>query len=156
MPSTDPLLRLTNVAKRFDSPGNAGSLAVLDGITLEVIAGESLAIIGPSGSGKSTLLHIMGTLDRPTSGQVSLAGKDVSQLNETELAVVRNRQIGFIFQAHYLLPQCTVLENVLVPTLANQRDAPVSPDPGIERPEKRASRLLGRVGLASRLSHCPG
>src|SRR6266571_3789329 len=111
MPSIEPLLKLTSVAKRFDSPGNAGSLAVLDGITLEVGAGESLAIVGPSGSGKSTLLHIIGTLDRPTSGQVLLAGKDVSQLDEREIAAVRNRQIGFVFQAHYLLPQCTVLEN---------------------------------------------
>src|SRR5438445_1918252 len=118
MPSMDPLLKLTNVAKRFDSPGDAGSLAVLDGITLEVAAGESLAIVGPSGSGKSTLLHIIGTLDRPTSGQVLLAGKDVSQLVEREIAAVRNRQIGFVFQAHYLLPQCTVLENVLVPKLS--------------------------------------
>ena len=85
MPSTDPLLKLTNVAKRFDSPGNAGSLIVLDGITLEVGAGESLAIVGPSGSGKSTLLHIIGTLDSPTAGQVLLAGKDVSQLDEREI-----------------------------------------------------------------------
>src|SRR6266581_1339062 len=88
MPSIEPLLKLTSVAKRFDSPGNAGSLAVLDGITLELGAGESLAIVGPSGSGKSTLLHIIGTLDRPTSGQVWLAGKDVSQLDEREVAAV--------------------------------------------------------------------
>ncbi|SRR6266446_1702339 len=159
MSSHEPLLKLSNVAKRFDSPGNAGSLAVLDGITLEVGAGESLAIVGPSGSGKSTLLHIIGTLDRPTSGQVLLAGKDVSQLDEREIAAVRNRQIGFVFQAHYLLPQCTVLENVLVPTLAKTaRGATAATDPALpsESAEGRASRLLKRVGLAERLSHRPG
>src|SRR5436190_15252047 len=159
MPSLDPLLRLINVAKRFDSPGNAGSLAVLDGITLEVGAGESLAIVGPSGSGKSTLLHLIGTLDRPTSGQVLLAGKDVSQLDEREIAAVRNRQIGFVFQAHYLLPQCTVLENVLVPTLAKPaRGSTAATDPASssESAEGRASRLLKRVGLAERMSHRPG
>ena len=159
MPSMDPLLKLTNVAKRFDSPGDAGSLAVLHGITLEVAAGESLAIVGPSGSGKSTLLHIIGTLDRPTSGQVLLAGKDVSQLVEREIAAVRNRQIGFVFQAHYLLPQCTVLENVLVPTLAKPaRGSTAATDPASssESAEGRASRLLKRVGLAERMSHRPG
>src|SRR5882672_5457507 len=159
MPSMDPLLKLTNVAKRFDSPGNAGSLAVLDAITLEVAAGESLAIVGPSGSGKSTLLHIIGTLDQPTSGQVWLAGKDVSQLDEREIAAVRNRQIGFVFQAHYLLPQCTVLENVLVPTLAkptSKSNAPTDAASSSESAESRASRLLKRVGLAERLSHRPG
>ena len=159
MPSLEPLLKLTNVAKRFDSPGSAGSLAVLDGITLEVGAGESLAIVGPSGSGKSTLLHIIGTLDRPSSGQVLLAGKDVSQLDEREIAAVRNRQIGFVFQAHYLLPQCTVLENVLVPTLAKPpRGSTATTDPvsSSESAESRASRLLKRVGLAERISHRPG
>jgi len=158
MPSPEPLLKLANVSRRYDSPDNAGSLAVLSEISLEVTPGESLAIVGPSGSGKSTLLHIIGTLDRPTSGQVWLAGKDVSQLLEPELAAVRNQQIGFIFQAHYLLPQCTVLENVLVPTLANQSRAGVPPDPSLssESVADRASRLLTRVGLASRASHRPG
>ena len=158
MPSPEPLLKLANVSRRYDSPDNAGSLAVLSEISLEVTPGESLAIVGPSGSGKSTLLHIIGTLDRPTSGQVWFAGKDVSQLLEPELAAVRNQQIGFIFQAHYLLPQCTVLENVLVPTLANQSRSGVPPDPSLssESVADRASRLLTRVGLASRASHRPG
>ncbi|MFI5224535.1 MAG: ABC transporter ATP-binding protein, partial [Nitrospirales bacterium] len=112
------LLKLTNVAKRYDSLAGAVPVTVLKEVSLEMARGESLAIIGPSGSGKSTLLNIIGTLDHPTSGQVMLDGQDLSQLDELELAAVRNRQIGFIFQAHHLLPQCTVLENVLVPTLA--------------------------------------
>src|SRR5438093_8375880 len=159
MPSPEPLLKLADVTKRYESPGNAGSLAVLRDISLEVTAGESLAIVGPSGSGKSTLLHIMGTLDCPTSGQVWLGGRDISQLNEVELAALRNQQIGFVFQAHYLLPQCTVLENVLVPTLAKPgATIHVGSNPGkpSEASESRATRLLARVGLAERAAHRPG
>jgi lipoprotein-releasing system ATP-binding protein len=159
MPSPGPLLKLANVTKRYESPEKEGSLAVLRDISLEVSGGESLAIVGPSGSGKSTLLHIIGTLDRATSGQVSIGGRDISQLNEEELAVLRNQQIGFVFQAHYLLPQCTVMENVLVPTLA-QPAATTGPDnrtdKGSESPESRANRLLARVGLAERAAHRPG
>jgi ABC-type lipoprotein export system ATPase subunit len=147
---------------------------VLDHVSLEVARGQTLAIVGPSGSGKSTLLHIIGTLDRPTSGDVLLDGQDLNRLDDTQLAAVRNRQIGFVFQAHYLLPQCTVLENVLVPTLARQsRESPgtqraSSPQPyppkeEREKPpsqpesaEQRALRLLQRVGLGERLSHRPG
>jgi lipoprotein-releasing system ATP-binding protein len=122
---------------------------VLEGINLELQAGESAAIIGPSGSGKSTLLNIIGTLDQPTSGSVHLDGQSVSELNEKELAAVRNQKIGFIFQSHHLLPQCSVLENVLVPTLAG---------PSGQRAEKktRAESLLDRVGLRDRLHHLPG
>jgi ABC-type lipoprotein export system ATPase subunit len=144
------LLKLTNVAKRYDSLAGAEPVAVLKEVSFEMARGESLAIIGPSGSGKSTLLNIIGTLDPPTSGQVMLDGQDLSQLNELELASVRNRQIGFIFQAHHLLPQCTVLENVLVPTLATN-DAKLR-DSAIERAEP----LLKRVGLGERMSHRPG
>ena len=115
MASARPLLRLHNLTRRYEAPESGGALTVLEGVSLEVGRGESLAIVGPSGSGKSTLLHIMGTLDRPTSGEVVLDGQDLGQLDEVRLAAVRNRQIGFVFQAHYLLPQCTVLENVLVP-----------------------------------------
>jgi lipoprotein-releasing system ATP-binding protein len=125
-------------------------LTVLDNVSLEVARGESLAIVGPSGSGKSTLLHIIGTLDRPTSGSVALNGQDLSALEDQQLAAVRNRQIGFVFQAHYLLPQCTVLENVLVPTLASS-DKAVRDGAG-----ERAERLLKRVGLRERTSHRPG
>jgi lipoprotein-releasing system ATP-binding protein len=110
-----------------------------------------VAIVGPSGSGKSTLLHIIGTLDRPTAGRVLLEGRDLATLTALEVAVVRNRQIGFIFQGHYLLPQCTVLENVLVPTLADPGDSAAR-----DNAAKRAERLLTRVGLADRVSHRPG
>lgn len=145
------LLRLTGVSKHYPAPGG-GRLAVLDEVSLELNAGESLAIVGPSGSGKSTLLQIIGTLDRPTNGRVELSGQDLSQLDELQLAAVRNRQIGFVFQSHFLLPQCTVWENVLVPTLAEQGRTTHS----IESTSTRAERLLKRVGLAERLHHFPG
>jgi ABC-type lipoprotein export system ATPase subunit len=150
MASTEPLLRLRNISRHFQEPDTAAPLIVLQGISIEVGRGESLAIVGPSGSGKSTLLHIIGTLDRPTTGEVVLDGQDLSQLDEARLASVRNRQIGFVFQAHYLLPQCTVMENVLVPSLAC-KDAALRLEAG-----PRAERLLKRVGLGERLSHFPG
>jgi lipoprotein-releasing system ATP-binding protein len=150
MPTPAPLLKLVNVTRRYDSPANTGTLTVLDQVSLEVVRGESLAIVGPSGSGKSTLLQIIGTLDRPTSGSVALEGQDLNGLDELQIAAVRNRQIGFVFQAHYLLPQCTVLENVLVPTLACA-DAARRGGAG-----ERAERLLKRVGLGERKSHRPG
>src|SRR5262249_50685471 len=117
----------------------------------------SLAIVGPSGSGKSTLLQIIGTLDRPTSGTVTLDNQDLNQLDELQLAAVRNREIGFVFQAHYLLPQCTVMENVLVPTLAKSAQAAADAVPKqTESLEARAEKLLKRVGLAERALHRPG
>ena len=112
------LLQLTNVTKRYAAADGASALPVLNGISLEIAGGETLAIVGPSGSGKSTLLQIIGTLDKATSGEVLLDGKNLATLNPQELAAVRNQQIGFVFQAHFLLPQCSVWENVLVPTLA--------------------------------------
>src|SRR5689334_13913189 len=112
-----PFLKLTNVTKHYGSPQST-PLPVLNQVSLELGRGQTLAIVGPSGSGKSTLLHIIGTLDRPTSGEVLLDGQDLNRLDDAQLAAVRNQQIGFVFQAHYLLPQCTVIENVLVPTLA--------------------------------------
>jgi ABC-type lipoprotein export system ATPase subunit len=150
MPTPAPLLKLVNITRRYDSPANAGALTVLDQVTLDVARGESLAIVGPSGSGKSTLLQIIGTLDRPTSGSVELDGRDLNNLDEMQIATVRNRQIGFVFQTHYLLPQCTVLENVLVPTLACS-DVALRDGAG-----ERAERLLKRVGLGERKSHRPG
>src|ERR1700710_1063555 len=102
MPSSEMLLRLAHVALRYDSDAGAEPVPVLKNVSLEIARGESVAIIGPSGSGKSTLLNIIGTLDRPTSGEVMLAGQNLSTLKDTQLAAVRNRQIGFIFQAHHL------------------------------------------------------
>jgi ABC-type lipoprotein export system ATPase subunit len=153
MPEGGPLLRLTNVTKDYESPDGAAAIRVLDAVSLEVGTAESVAIVGPSGSGKSTLLQIVGTLDRPTSGEVTLSGQDLNRLDDNQLAAVRNQQIGFVFQVHYLLPQCTVLENVLVPTLAADQSAKA---PASETPSTRAKRLLTRVGLGHRLSHRPG
>ena len=148
MPS--PLLKLTAVSKRYESPAGAEQVTVLRDITLEIERAESVAVVGPSGSGKSTFLNILGTLDRPTTGQVLFDSRDLSLLDDVQLAAVRNRQIGLIFQAHHLLPQCTVLENVLVPTLAN-RDAALR-----NGATDRARQLLDKVGLAARLEHRPG
>ena len=144
------LLKLIDVCKRYESKTGTEAVPVLRDVTLEIGRGESVAIVGPSGSGKSTLLNIMGTLDRPSSGQALLDGRELSQLDDIQLAAVRNREIGFIFQAHHLLPQCTVLENVLVPTLAN-KDAALR-NSAVER----AKRLLEKVGLGARLTHRPG
>jgi lipoprotein-releasing system ATP-binding protein len=130
-----------------DYPTRSGPLAVLRNISFQLDRGEALAVMGPSGSGKSTLLHILGTLDQPTSGTVQLDCKDPFQLSERDLADYRNRHIGFVFQDHYLLPQCSVLENVLIPTL-------VGPEPA-EQTEKWARDLLQRVGLSERLDHRP-
>jgi ABC-type lipoprotein export system ATPase subunit len=149
-----PLLELKDVTKRYAAADGAGALPVLNGISLTVAAGETLAIVGPSGSGKSTLLQIIGTLDRPTSGEVWLDAKNLAALDDGQVAAVRNQHIGFVFQAHYLLPQCTVLENVLVPTLADTKSE--IRNPKSESPPDRAERLLQRVGLGERLDHRPG
>jgi lipoprotein-releasing system ATP-binding protein len=156
MPS--PLLQLIEVTKRFGAPDSGPGLDVLRGVSLAVERGESLAVVGPSGSGKSTLLHIIGTLDRPTSGRVLLDGTDLASLDEQQLAAVRNRRIGFVFQQHFLLPQCTGWENVLVPTLAYRTPGASCPpsDTGGESAGARAERLLRRVGLGERLEHRPG
>jgi lipoprotein-releasing system ATP-binding protein len=146
MADSSAILELAGVTKSYVSPEGAQT-QVLRGIDLVLREGESLAIAGPSGSGKSTLLNIIGTLDRPTSGRVALDGRDVSALGETELAVVRSRVVGFVFQLHHLLPQCSILENVLVPTLVLK---------GASDAEPRAVSLLARVGLSQRLSHRPG
>jgi ABC-type lipoprotein export system ATPase subunit len=144
------LLKLEHVTKQFAAVEQAAPVPVLREVNLEIGRGESVAIVGPSGSGKSTLLNIVGTLDLPTSGHVWLEGDDLSGLDELQLAAIRNRKIGFVFQSHHLLPHCTVWENVLVPTLANR-------DPSIRRgADERANRLLQRVGLGPRLHHRPG
>jgi lipoprotein-releasing system ATP-binding protein len=142
-------MSLTVSQLRKDYPTRSGPLSVLRGIDLELQRGDALAIMGPSGSGKSTLLHILGTLDRPTAGTVTLDQKDPFTLTEPELADFRNRFIGFVFQDHHLLPQCSVLENVLIPTL-------IDPNPETRSfAEKYAVELLERVGLKDRLDHRP-
>lgn len=145
-----PLLQLTGVSKHYAALAGAEPVYVLRDLSLAIAAGESVAIVGPSGSGKSTLLQLIGTLDRPSAGELKLAGQNLSMLSEEELAQVRNQQIGFIFQAHHLLPQCTVLENVLVPTLAS-KDAAKR-----KTAVERARKLLQRVGLGERTTHRPG
>ncbi len=145
-----PLIKLVNVYKRYPTPGDMPCLEVLSGISLDIAAGQSLAVVGPSGSGKSTLLNIMGGLDRVSSGSVFLGGRDLAALEESELSTVRNREIGFVFQMHYLLPQLTLIENVLVPTIArSSRDS-------CDDHTERAERLLERVGLIDRAHYRPG
>jgi lipoprotein-releasing system ATP-binding protein len=139
-----PLLVVEGLSKRFETP--RGSIEVLRDVSFAKRRGESLCVMGPSGSGKSTLLHVLGTLEPPTSGRVRVEGRDPFSLPERELALFRNRAVGFVFQDHYLLPQCSVLENVLAPTL-------VSAERGGH--EARARELLARVGLADRLHHRP-
>jgi lipoprotein-releasing system ATP-binding protein len=124
---------------------------VLEGVDLRLAPGDALCVSGPSGCGKSTLLNILGALEPPTAGEVTLFGRNPFTLNEAELAVFRNREIGFVFQEHHLLPQCSVLENVLLPTL-------VAAGAGVPAPadlEAHARELLSRVGLAERLDHRP-
>ncbi len=142
------LLKLDKVDKQFITPGGTEQ-EVLRQVSLAVDTGEAIAVIGPSGSGKSTLLNIMGALDQPTSGTVQLAGQDFSSLSDKGLAAIRNRDIGFVFQRHHLLPQCTLLENTLLPALA-------AGEANNNQVKDHASRLLERVGIGSRMSHRPG
>lgn len=140
-----PELAVSQLTKSYPTP--AEPLVVLDGVDLRVNSGESLAVVGPSGSGKTTLLAILGALDEPTSGSVTLDGTDPFSLGESALAHYRAENIGFVFQEHYLLPQCTVLENVLVPLLSDGAAGSDDAD--------RATDLLERVGLGERLTHRP-
>jgi lipoprotein-releasing system ATP-binding protein len=133
---------------RKDYPTRSGPLPVLSGVSLTLDRGDALAVTGPSGSGKSTLLHVLGTLDPPTAGTVTLDGVNPFSLGDKELAAFRNTRVGFVFQDHHLLPQCTVLENVLIPTL-------VSANGDRMKFESYAKDLLTRVGLAGRLEHRP-
>ena len=138
------MLEVTNLAKSYPTP--RGRLEILSDLSLTLRSGDAASIVGPSGSGKSTLLYILGALEPPTSGTVTLDGVDPFTLGPAELAAFRNRRVGFVFQDHLLLPQCTVLENVLIPTLVGEADADAS---------ARARELLDRVGLADRLDHRP-
>jgi lipoprotein-releasing system ATP-binding protein len=138
------VLSVDRVSKSYPTP--SGPLTVLSDVSLSLDAGDAIAIMGPSGSGKSSLLYVLGALEPPTSGSVVLDGKNPFTLSPKELAAFRNRQIGFVFQDHCLLPQCTVLENVLIPTLVgSDRDDGVG----------QARALIDRVGLAGRIDHRP-
>jgi lipoprotein-releasing system ATP-binding protein len=137
------LLEVTSVSKEYPTP--RGTLPILADVNLKLSRGDAVAIMGPSGSGKSTLLYILGALEPPSSGTVTLEGRNAFSLPENELAAFRNQHVGFVFQDHCLLPQCSALENVLVPTLV----APKGDH------ETRARHLLTRVGLGERLDHRP-
>ena len=138
------MLKVENVSKDYPTPG--GALRVLNDVSLSLSRGDAVSIMGPSGTGKSTLLYIIGALEPPTNGSVTLDGQNPFQLSEKQLAAFRNREVGFVFQDHCLLPQCSVIENVLTPTLvsSNSKDAP-----------QRARELLEHVGLGQRLEHRP-
>ena len=138
------MLKVENVSKEYPTPN--GPLKIVSDISLQLARGDALSIMGPSGSGKSTLLYMMGALEPPTSGTVTLDGKNPFQLKEKDLAAFRNREIGFIFQDHCLLPQCSVIENVLTPTLVSSSDG---------HDTERARQLLTEVGLKDRLAHRP-
>jgi lipoprotein-releasing system ATP-binding protein len=142
---SEPLIRATGVSKAY---GAGRRIDVLVDLDLEVAAGEAVAIVGQSGVGKSTLLHILGTLDQPTGGQVLFDGVDIFGLSEREQATFRNREVGFIFQFHHLLPDFTALENVMMPALIR--------GVSITDAEGRARAVLERVGLGERLTHKPG
>jgi len=139
------VLEVRRVSKEYPAP--LGSIHVLSEIDLSIGAGDSVSIVGPSGSGKSTLLYILGALEPPTSGTVLLSGQNPFELDDRRLSEFRNRHVGFVFQDHHLLPQCSVLENVLVPTLV-ARD-------GNDAVERRARDLIEQVGLGARLHHRP-
>lgn len=145
LPGVQHSLAVQRLAKSYLTAGEP--LCVLTDVSLNLSAGESVAIVGPSGTGKSTFLQILGTLDQPDSGSISIDGKNPFELDEKELASFRNQHIGFVFQDHHLLPQLTVIENVLVPTLASGK--PNSED------YQHAGELLEAVGLGSRLGHLP-
>ena len=140
------MLDVRNVSKQYSAPH--GVLSILDDISFKLDAGDSASIVGPSGSGKSTLLYILGALDPPSSGTVTLDNQNLYELNEKDASAFRNQQVGFVFQDHSLLPQCSVLENVLAPTLIGHEKSPIEY-------QTRARELLDKVDLGHRLDHRP-
>ena len=143
---SDFLLQASRLGKRYGEGEHA--VRVLEGLDLAVLPAERVAVIGESGVGKSTLLHVLGTLDRPSAGRVELAGRDLFSLPPKELAAVRNREVGFVFQLHHLLPDFSALENVMLPGLIARYRT--------ERARTLAADMLERVGLSERLRHRPG
>lgn len=138
------MLIAENVSKEYSTP--AGSLRIVSDVSLTLPPGSAVSIMGPSGSGKSTLLYMLGALEPPTSGTITLEGRNPFLLNPKQLAAFRNQQIGFVFQDHCLLPQCSVIENVLTPTMVASANG---------EPSERATELLKRVGLEQRFDHRP-
>lgn len=136
------MLEVLDVSKSYPTP--RGPLTILTDVSLSLEQGESVSIVGPSGTGKSTLLYILGALEPPTSGTVKLDGRNPFTLNDRELSAFRNQEVGFVFQDHCLLPQCTVLENVRIPTMVGGGNG-----------DAQARRLLDQVGLSKRLDHRP-
>jgi len=145
------MIQLSKISKSYDGPAGGRPVNVFQDVNFELATGSSAAIVGPSGSGKSTLLNIIGALDKPTSGLVTVDNQNVPELDPAAAAAFRNTTVGFIFQLHHLLPQCTVMENVLVPTQAGHTK-------GVHRGvlNQRARELLGAVGLSQRVQHRPG
>lgn len=141
------MIEIENLVKRYSGP--AGDITVLDELELKVLKGDSIAIVGPSGCGKTTLLNILGTLDIPSSGSVSISGKSLEGMDADEKARFRNHTLGFVFQQHFLLPQCSVLENVLIPRLAGDWQE------GEDETRERAKKLIQELGLKHRLDHMP-
>ena len=139
------LLRISKICKSFEHIHH--TVSVLQDVSFEAVQCQSLVMTGPSGSGKSTLLHLIGALDKPSSGEIEINGTSLLNLSELELAKFRNQMIGFVFQDHHLLPQYSVLENVLIPTMAFKNMSPNS--------QKRAIDLLEKIGLSDRISHRP-
>ena len=143
---SDPVLQCRGLAKRFTEGGL--DVPVLQGVALQVQAGDTLAVVGPSGAGKSTLLHLLGGLDAPSAGHVLLMGRDLASLSAAEQGVWRNRHLGFVYQFHHLLPEFSALENVIIPQMIAGKSR--------QEATPRAVELLTRVGLAKRLDHRPG
>lgn len=144
------LLELRGISKSYPGPDGSAEIAVLDQVDLSIDKGDAVAVVGPSGSGKSTLLNLIGTLDTPSQGEILFEGRSLAELSELEIAAYRNRSVGFIFQLHHLLPQCSVEENILLPTLAR-------PEKGAQSNfRERAQTLMERVGLSGRRDHRPG
>ena len=150
------MLDVSNVTKHYPTP--RGPLTVLAGVSVSLAPGQAAAIMGPSGSGKSSLLYMLGALEAPSAGTITLGGRNPFTLTPSALADFRNREIGFVFQDHCLLPQCSVLENVLLPTLVARPDPPA--EAGSHRDQRddtaRATTLIEQVGLADRMEHRPG
>ena len=143
------ILELKNITRSYPSPDKNIEINILNNISLSMKKGESIAIVGPSGSGKSTLLNIAGALDTEFSGKVFLDDKDITLMNKNELSQVRNKEIGFVFQLHHLLPQCSVIENVLLPSLPFPRE-------DSDKVHEYGVQMLERVGLQEHLRHRPG